>query len=66
MFIDQNVKPEPAPFEGAECAEVVTLYLTSAPSNGAGGGIAPRPINMSPLWGLNYADAFKDTQAEQL
>ena len=37
MFIDHNLKLASTPFEGAEWDGVVKLYLTSAPSNGAGG-----------------------------
>lgn len=51
MFIDSRLVSRLAPFEGAEELLSEKIQWPSAPSNGAEGQMAARPINISPLAG---------------
>ena len=48
MFIGWYAKVLPTPFEGAEVNQAFITQFRSAPSNGAGGGVAPGYKHVTP------------------
>jgi hypothetical protein len=59
MFIELRAKRRPLRSKERNAAREIKLYLTSAPSNGAGGVLFLDSMNMSPLAGWNLFRRFQ-------